>query len=321
MRMRQFGRIGFVSALTLGGGGIGQVWGPTTREESVATVREAIDRGITLIDVAPAYGTGEAERVVGEAFDGRLPEGVRVSTKCRVDDAPAADIPGIVEDSLRASLERMRLRRVHLLLLHNQLIPNEAIGRYPGTPLSLFCEAVIPAFEGLLERGFIDAWGITGIGVPSAVIDTLEDEPAPYAVQCVTNLLDSAGGMKRFDGPARPRDLIAVAARRGIGVIGIRALQAGALANAFDRPMGPSQALDLADYERARPFRALAAALGESPASLAYRYALGIPGVSTVVLGVKDRAELREAIQAEERSPLDAGTGQKIDEAVERGRG
>ena len=43
MRKRDFGSLGPVSALTLGGGGIGQVWGPTTREESVATVVEAVE--------------------------------------------------------------------------------------------------------------------------------------------------------------------------------------------------------------------------------------------------------------------------------------
>jgi diketogulonate reductase-like aldo/keto reductase len=63
-----------MSCLTLGGGGIGQVWGPTSRDEAVATVREAVEAGITFLDVAPAYGSGEAELVIGAAFNGRLPE-------------------------------------------------------------------------------------------------------------------------------------------------------------------------------------------------------------------------------------------------------
>ena len=48
------GQLFEVSAYTLGGGGIGQVWGETDREEAVATVREAYDAGITLFDMAPA---------------------------------------------------------------------------------------------------------------------------------------------------------------------------------------------------------------------------------------------------------------------------
>src|ERR671930_2409084 len=99
MEMRTLGRLWPVSALTLGGGGLGQLWGSTTREEAVATVREAVDAGITLLDVAPRYGDGEAERVVGEAFGGRLPPGVRVSTKHRVSN-PA---PGEVFQRLQRS--------------------------------------------------------------------------------------------------------------------------------------------------------------------------------------------------------------------------
>ena len=38
MEKRSLGKLGIVSALTLGGGGIGQVWGHTTRQEAVATV-------------------------------------------------------------------------------------------------------------------------------------------------------------------------------------------------------------------------------------------------------------------------------------------
>ena len=43
MHKRTFGAIGEISALTLGGGGIGQVWGATSREEALATVREAME--------------------------------------------------------------------------------------------------------------------------------------------------------------------------------------------------------------------------------------------------------------------------------------
>jgi hypothetical protein len=71
MQTRMLGRLWPVSALTLGGGGVGQLWGPTTRDECVATVRTAVDCGITLLDMAPAYGNGEAESVVGAPADGR----------------------------------------------------------------------------------------------------------------------------------------------------------------------------------------------------------------------------------------------------------
>ena len=47
MKKRSFKPFGNISALTLGGGGLGQVWGETSREEAVATVNLAIEKGIT----------------------------------------------------------------------------------------------------------------------------------------------------------------------------------------------------------------------------------------------------------------------------------
>jgi aryl-alcohol dehydrogenase-like predicted oxidoreductase len=70
MTINRLGRFGPVSRLTLGGGGIGQVWGPTSEEEAVATLHAAVDGGIDLIDAAPGYHICEA--MIGRAFAGRL---------------------------------------------------------------------------------------------------------------------------------------------------------------------------------------------------------------------------------------------------------
>src|SRR5713101_3267528 len=82
MKLHPFGSLPPASALTLGGGGIGMLWGVTTDEECVATVRAAVEAGINLLDMAPRYGDGKAESIVGEALGGRLPAGVRVTSKC-----------------------------------------------------------------------------------------------------------------------------------------------------------------------------------------------------------------------------------------------
>jgi aryl-alcohol dehydrogenase-like predicted oxidoreductase len=74
----------------------------------------------------------------------------------------------------------------------------------------------------------------------------------------------------------------------------------------------------MVDYRRAAPFRTLAKEIGESAAALAHRYALSIPGVATVVLGVKNRAELRECLAAAERGPLAPDLIARIDAGVNR---
>src|SRR5438445_5944598 len=144
MQQRTFGKLGDISALTLGGGGIGQVWGPTTREEAIATVRTAWEAGLTLFDVAPSYGRGEAEVVLGETFGGRLPAGVRVSTKCAVGHRAAREALPLLERSLDESLARLKLDRVDLFFVHNQIVPDASTDQIPGTPYRLFVEAVRP---------------------------------------------------------------------------------------------------------------------------------------------------------------------------------
>lgn len=317
MNSRRLGPLWPVSRLTLGGGGIGQVWGSTTREEACATVREAVDQGITLLDLAPSYGRGEAERVVAEAFDGKLPDGVRVTTKFQLGNPHPTEVRDRIVSSLERSLETLRLASVDLLLLHSNLIPDDY--RYPmegqdrfATPWGVFTELVRPTLEELKARGSIGAWGITGVGFPATVIQALRDEPKPAAVQAVANLLDSPGGMRRYAEPPRPREIIEAAVAQNVGVLGIRAVQAGALTAGFDREL-PHDHPDMRDFRAAAPLRELAASEGVDPAFLAHRYALSMRGVDSVVLGVKDRCELQQCLDAERAGPLDPGLVERID--------
>jgi aryl-alcohol dehydrogenase-like predicted oxidoreductase len=321
MEQRQLGNLWPVSALTLGGGGLGQLWGPTTREECVATVRAAVDAGISLLDLAPLYGNGESEQVVGEAFAGKLPAGLRVTTKCLLGNTA----PGKVEAKLRASLEQslrdLRLERVDLFFLHSNLGPDGYT--HPGetnplrapTPWSTFTDTVRPLLVKLVNEGLIGAWGMSAIGVPSTLLQAFNDDLQPAVAQCITNPLDSPGALRMYEEPARPRDLIRAANDRGIGVLGIRAVQAGALTDAFDRNI-PEESADMADYHRVAGFRALARELGQTPADLAHRYALSMPGIATVVLGIKNRDELNACLAAEAAGPLAPELIERIDASV-----
>ena len=314
MEQRRFGNLGQVSALTLGGGGTGQVWGPTSQQEAVATVKAAVDWGITFLDAAPTYGDGKAEDVIGEAFGGKLPDGVRVSTKCRLGNPRPENVLARLRTSLDDSLARMKLERVDLFFLHNMIVADGD----DGTSRTLFVDAVIPAFEILMKESRIGAWGITGIGVPDAILETIESDPPPQAIQAITNLLDSAGALQRFEGPAKPREIAASAHRRGVGIMGIRAVQAGALTSEFDRQLSDGHP-DMADYRRAEPFRELCNELGESPAAVAHRYALSMDEIATIVLGVKNRAELLECVEAESKGRLAPEVMARIDGTVARG--
>jgi len=311
MDMRDMTGLWPVSALTLGGGGLGQLWGETTREEAIETVRLAADRGITLIDLAPAYGRGEAEEVAGHAFDGRWPDGIRVTTKHQLGTLPVGDVLPKLERSLTRSLASMKREQVDLFFLHSNICPDgyvfeqsEMQNRW-ATDWTTYTEGFIPAVEALKAKGLIGAWGITGIGLPVTVMEALRADEKPQAVQAITNLLDSAGAIRRFEEPAEPRNIIRTAANNDVAVMGIRAVQAGALTAGIDREL-PEGNLDLEDFVKARPFRELCQSWGEDPALIAHRYALGMEHVATVVLGVKNREELEGCLRAEAEGPLEA---------------
>ena len=322
MQHHRFGRLPPVSRLTLGGGGLGMLWGETTFDECVAIVHAAVAAGINLLDLAPRYGDGKAEQVVGEAFAGQLPEGVRVTSKCNLGNPMPPKIEALVRQSIEGSLQRLRLSRLDLFFLHSNVVPDaqhmargpEAAGRM--TLYATFVEHVRPLFEQLVGEGLIGAWGLTGIGHPDTIIKLLGEHPAPAAVQCIANLLDSAGGLKFFDGPAKPRAVMAAARENGVGVMGIRAVQAGALTSAIDRPL-PAEHPEMRDYVRAAGFRRLAEELGTTPAMAAHRYALSLD-IDTLVLGVKNRQELAECVAAAEAGPLPAELLARIDQSVDR---
>ena len=59
----------------------GWMWGGTDEAQSIATIRSAIDRGVTLIDTAPVYGFGRSEEIVGKALEGSLRHKVTIATK------------------------------------------------------------------------------------------------------------------------------------------------------------------------------------------------------------------------------------------------
>ena len=306
MKYRDLGPIKSVSRLALGGGGIGQVWGATDREEALATVAAAVADGINFFDLAPMYGNGEAERVVGTVYRHSYPDDIKVSTKCMLGDAPADEIDDRLRRSLDQSCERLNRDYVDLFILHGCVMEDGWAGAvHPGAlprvavPLSKYRSQVVPAFQRLKEEGRIGAWGITAAMIPDVDINVLALEERPEVVQCIANPLNSSGSMAMAAREADHRAIIKAASESGCGVMGIRAVAAGALTDQIDRAVKPHSA-EQRDYDLAAPFRDFALEIGLPASQLAHQYALSLSGVDTVVLGAKNRQELKEAVEAEE---------------------
>src|ERR1700720_3474104 len=84
----------------------GWMWGGTDEAQSIATIRSAIDRGVTLIDTAPVYGFGRSEEIVGKALEGSLRHKVTIATKVGL----AWTAPSIATLVRPASVRRSRIR-------------------------------------------------------------------------------------------------------------------------------------------------------------------------------------------------------------------
>jgi aryl-alcohol dehydrogenase-like predicted oxidoreductase len=82
MEQRQLGNHGpATSALGLGCMGMSDFYGPADRHESLATIAEAVERGVTLLDTGDFYGMGHNEMLIGEALRSLDRERLTLSVK------------------------------------------------------------------------------------------------------------------------------------------------------------------------------------------------------------------------------------------------
>ena len=296
------------------------LWGPTTSTNASPRCTRPSPPASLCSTSRPATATARPRKSSARPSPASCPPASASPASAISATRRPREIEPILRRSIEASLRRLRLSRLDLFFLHSNVVPDEA---YPAgwgdagarmTPYPVFVAHVRPVFEKLVAEGLIGAWGLTGIGHPDTIIRLLGERPAPAAVQCIANLLDSPGGLKFFHGRAKPRAIMAAAHANGVGVMGIRAVQAGALTAAIDRPL-PDDHPEVRDYARAAGFRQLCAELGENPAVIAHRYALSLE-IDTLVLGVKNRQELAECVAAAEAGPLPPELIARIDATV-----
>lgn len=133
------------------------------RRGAIAALRAGIDAGMTHIDTAELYGSGEAEEIVAEAIAGRREEVFLVS-KVLPQNASRAGTVAACE----ASLRRLRTDRLDCALLHWR-------GRHPLAD-------TIDAFEDLKAKGKVRAWGVSNFDEDD--LDEAEDIAGAGRIAC-----------------------------------------------------------------------------------------------------------------------------------------
>ncbi|MFF9818646.1 aldo/keto reductase [Streptomyces sp. NPDC014006] len=136
-----------VPAQGLGCLGVTSFYGRADQDEAVATVKEAMDRGITLLDTAAIHGMGEGERLVGGAVAGRRDD-VLICTKVGLDRAPDGTFLGVrsdrrfIRESCEASLKRLGVDHIDILFKH-WVRPDEDIEEAMGALAELVAEGKV----------------------------------------------------------------------------------------------------------------------------------------------------------------------------------
>lgn len=106
-----------VSQISLGTWQYSSGWGygkEYRKEDAIKIIHQAIDSGINLIDTAEVYGSGESERVIGEAIKGYDREDIIITTKF----LPMALRSSAIERALKKSLNRLQTSYIDIYLIH-----------------------------------------------------------------------------------------------------------------------------------------------------------------------------------------------------------
>jgi len=155
MQKRKLGNSNLeVSALGLGCMGMSDSYGPPAdRQEMVALLRAAVERGVTFFDTAEVYGPFTNEELVGEALS-PLRDEVVIATKFgfKLDAGGGVDSrPEHIREVTEASLKRLKIDVIDLLYQH-RVDPDVPIEDVAGTVKELIQEGKVRHF-GLSEAG------------------------------------------------------------------------------------------------------------------------------------------------------------------------
>lgn len=280
MEFRQLGSDGpEIPVLMFGAWPIAGGLGAVDRAQAIATVRRALDLGMTAIDTAEGYR--ESESILGEALAGQSREKIFLATKVSAEPFSESRVRGALERSLRS----LRTEYVDLYQLH----------RYPsGLPLE-------EALSGLIEA---QAQGkIRHVGVSNFTVEQVEAAAGICKVQAL---------QPRFSifSPGAADALLPSCRQHGIGVIVHSPLAKGLLTGkyrpghrfspederaGFPRFQGETFAafLGLADE-----LAEVARAKGITLVQLAIAWTLANPAVSSCIVGAKNPAQVEEQVGA-----------------------
>jgi L-galactose dehydrogenase len=263
-----------VSLLGYGTSPFGDIYAKTDPAELERTVHAAIDEGINFFDSSPYYGLTVAEERLGKALAGRR-DRIILATKCGRYGLDSFDFsPQRVISSLDESLRRLRTDYLDLFQVHDVEFGN----------IQQIIDETVPALRKLKEQGKVRYIGVTGYPLP-ALIRIAQNVPVDTILSyCRYNLL-----ITDMD-----RDLTPFARASGIGLINASAFHMSILTErgAPDWHPAPPEVRDAGHkaFEFCR-------AHGVDLSQVALRFCFDHPYVSSTLVGMSNREELRSNLE------------------------
>ena len=151
MQTRTLGNHLEVSAIGLGCMGMSQSYGPAPdKQELIALIRAAVERGVTFFDTAEVYGPFTNEELVGEAL-APFREQVVIATKFGFDFGPNGEQRGLnsrpehIKEAVEGSLKRLGVETIDLYYQH-RVDPDVSIEDVAGTVKDLIQEGKVKHF-------------------------------------------------------------------------------------------------------------------------------------------------------------------------------
>lgn len=299
MKTSPLPRVGEITRLGFGGAQLGNLFRTTTDEEAAGAVETAWNGGIRYFDTAPHYGLGLSEQRLGHALAAYPRDEYLLSTKvgrlleptperAHLKDDDGFDVPAKtrrvwdfsrdgVRRSIEESLARLGVDRLDIAYLHD-----------PDEHWESASTSGIDALIELRDEGVV---GAIGAGMNQAPM------LARFIRECDVDVVMMAGRYTLIERVAE-EELLAAAEERGVAIIAAGVYNSGLLGSAtipddahFEYGAASPRVLELA--------RRMADACNrygiELPAA-AVQFALRTPAVRSVVLGVRNPAQVSDGL-------------------------